>query len=125
MAEGFFRQYGGKRVKVSSAGLEPKGVNPRAIQVMREVGIDISNHTSDHLSEYLGQTFDYVITVCDNAAANCPVFPGTGNKLHWPFEDPAESKGTEEEVLAVFRRIRDEIGSKVKDWLESSGIMAR
>ena len=124
IAEGYFRHYGGHRVDAFSAGLEPKGVNPRAIQVMKEVGIDISRHSSDHLSKYIGQSFDYVITVCDNAAANCPVFPGAGSKLHWPFEDPADATGTEEQVLAVFRRIRDEIGTKVRNWLEASSLMA-
>ena len=124
IAEGYFRHYGGHRVDAFSAGLEPKGVNPRAIQVMKEVGIDISKHSSDHLSKYIGQSFDYVITVCDNAAANCPVFPGAGSKLHWPFEDPADATGTEEQVLAVFRRIRDEIGTKVRNWLEASSLMA-
>lgn len=117
IAEGFFRHYGGDRVEVFSAGLEPKGVNPRAIQVMKEIGIDISGHTSDHLSKYAGQSFDYVITVCDNAAKNCPVFPGQGTKLHWSFADPAEATGTDEQVLAVFRLIRDEIGSKIKTWI--------
>jgi len=112
-------------VEVYSAGLEPKGVSPRAIQVMKEVGVDISKHSSDHLSKYIGQSFDYVITVCDNAAANCPVFPGAGTKLHWPFEDPADATGTEEQVLAVFRRIRDDIGTKVRNWLEASSLMAR
>ena len=125
IAEGFFRHYGEPGVEVFSAGLEPKGVNPRAVQVMREVGIDISAHSSDHLSKYLGQKFDYVITVCDKAAANCPVFPGAGTKLHWPFEDPADATGNEEQVLASFRRIRDEIGTKVKNWLETSGELVR
>lgn len=117
MAEGFFRHYGGDQVKVYSAGLEPKGVNPRAIEVMREIGIDISGHTSDHLSKYLQQPFDYVITVCDNAAANCPVFPGAGAKLHWPFDDPAQATGSESEIMACFRNIRDQISDKVRSWL--------
>jgi len=119
MAEGFFRHYGNNSLEVSSAGLEPKGLNPKAVQVMKEIGIDISRHTSDHLSKYAGQSFDYVITVCDNAAKNCPVFPGQGKKLHWPFDDPAEAIGTDEQVLAVFRLVRDEIGSKIKIWLSN------
>lgn len=119
MAEGFFRRYGAGHVDVVSAGLEPKGVNPRAIEVMGEVGIDISNHTSDHLSKYLGQSFDYVITVCDNAAANCPVFPGAGAKLHWPFADPADATGTEDEILASFRRVRDQISRQIDLWLKN------
>lgn len=117
MAEGFFRSYANDRVDVFSAGLEPKEVNPRAIEVMREVGIDISHHTSNHLQKYRGQQFDYVITVCDNAAKNCPIFPGSGARLHWPFADPAEAGGNDEQVLAVFRRVRDEIGAKIKSWL--------
>ena len=117
MAEGFFRHYGGDGVEVFSAGLEPKGVNPRAIEVMKEVCIDISHHTSDHLRKYTGQQFDYVITVCDNAARNCPIFPGAGTRLHWPFADPAEAIGDDEQVLAVFRSVRDEIGAKIKSWL--------
>ena len=117
MAEGFFRHYGAGRVNVFSAGLEPNGVNSRAVQTMREVGIDISGHTSDHLSKYMQQSFDYVITVCDNAAKNCPVFSGQGTRLHWPFDDPAEATGTDEQVLAVFRRVRDEIGAKIEAWL--------
>ncbi len=125
IAEGFFRHYGRDQVEVFSAGLEPKGVNPRAIQVMKEVGVDISRHTSEYLSKYIGQSFDYIITVCDNAAANCPVFPGAGTKLHWPFDDPAEAVGWEEEILTVFRRVRDEIGTTVKYWLENDSELAR
>lgn len=117
MAEGLFRQYGGDRIEVCSAGLEPKGVHPRAIQVMQELGIDISNHTSDPLSHYLGQPFDFLITVCNNAAANCPVFPGAGTKLHWPFADPAEATGSEPEIMACFRSVRDQIAQQVKTWL--------
>ena len=117
MAEGFFRHYGGDKVEVYSAGLSPKGVHPLAIKVMAEVGIDISKQTSNHLSEYNGQEFDYLITVCDNAAANCPSFPGEGIRLHWPFADPANATGTEEDVKREFRRIRDQIGSAVKKFL--------
>ena len=137
MAEGFFRQYGWDKIEVKSAGLEPKGVNPLAIKVMKEVGIDISGHRSKHLNEFLNEDFDYVITVCDNAAANCPVFPAKtveerGRhlersrkappqvrpvRLHWPFPDPAIATGTEEEILQVFQKVRDEIGEKVKGWV--------
>ena len=125
MAEGFFRHYGSGAIDVYSAGLEPKGLNPRAVQVMREVGIDISNHTSDHLSKYLGQSFDCVLTVCDNAAANCPLFPGGGTRLHWPFADPGEATGNEEQVLAAFRRVRDDIGKQVNNWLQKEGTPGR
>ncbi len=113
MAEGYFRHVGGEKVEVCSAGLNPKGVHPIAIRVMAEVGIDISGHTSNNLTEYLGRQFDYLITVCDNAAANCPVFPGDGQRLHWPFDDPAEARGAEEEILAEFCRVRDQIGRAV------------
>jgi len=121
MAEGFFRHYGNNSLEVSSAGLEPKGLNPKAVQVMKEIGIDISAYTSDHLQKYLNQSFDYVITVCDMAAKNCPVFPGKGAKLHWPFDDPADATGTEYEILASFRRVRDEIDRKIKEWLRNVG----
>mgnify|MGYP001039409995 FL=1 len=117
MAEGFFRHYGGAEVEVCSAGTEPKGVNPRAIRVMAEIGIDISTHTSNHVQEYIGQSFDYAITVCGNAARNCPRFSGEGTRLHWPFDDPADAHGTEEYVLGEFRRVRDEIARQVKTWL--------
>lgn len=119
MAEGLFRHFGEGTIESFSAGLEPKGVNPRAIVVMNELGIDISTHTSDHLEKYLADTFDFVITVCDNANEKCPVFPGAGKRLHWPFDDPADASGTEEEILGEFRRVRDEIAAKVRAWLES------
>ena len=117
MAEGLFRHYGSNQIEVYSAGLEPRGINPRAIQVMHEIGVDISRHTSDHLSNYLGQAFDYVITLCDNAAANCPVFPGGRTKLHWPFADPGEAIGSEAEILRHFRSVRDQIAVRIKAWL--------
>jgi len=122
MAEGSFRHYGGESVEVFSAGTEPKGVNPIAMRVMKEVGIDISGHASNHVREYIDQKFDYIITVCDNAARNCPRFPGEGIKLHWPFDDPAEATGTEELVVAVFRRVRDDIGIRIKSWLKTNGL---
>ncbi|UCG63311.1 MAG: arsenate reductase ArsC [Candidatus Zixiibacteriota bacterium] len=128
MAEGFFREYLRERgddssaAGVKSAGLEPHGLNLRAVQVMAEVGIDISGHTSNHLSEYLDRDFDYVITVCDNAAASCPAFPRNAKRLHWPFDDPAAATGTEDEILAEFRRVRDEINIRIKSWLGESGV---
>ncbi len=117
MAEGFFRHIGEGRVEVFSAGLSPKGVHPMAIKVMAEIGINISEQTSNNLDEYRSQKFDYLITVCDNAAANCPVFPGEGQRLHWPFDDPTSATGTEEEILTEFRRIRDQIGIAVRKFL--------
>lgn len=117
MAEGFFRHYGDDKIEVCSAGLEPKGVHPLAIKVMAEIGIDISHQTSKHVNEFVGREFDYVITVCDNAAERCPTFPGNAVRLHWPFEDPAQAEETEEEVMGVFRRVREEMGLQVKQWI--------
>ncbi|MDH4157654.1 MAG: arsenate reductase ArsC [candidate division Zixibacteria bacterium] len=119
MAEGLLRRHLGESYVVTSAGSEPKGVHPFAVSVMREIGLDISLHTSKHLREFLDRDFDYVITVCDNAAARCPTFPGRTRRLHWPFDDPAEATGTEEQVIAEFRRIRDEIEAKVSQWVAS------
>jgi arsenate reductase len=117
MAEGLFREYGNGKIAVRSAGINPIGVNPRAVQVMHEIGIDISQHTSNNLTEYLNDDFDYVITVCDNANESCPVWPGKAKRLHWPFDDPHYAEGSEEEVLNEFRRVRDLIGEKIKSWL--------
>jgi len=124
MAEGFIRHHLRKMElhkaakDVRSAGLETHGVNPNAIKVMAEIGIDISHYTSDHLEVYLNTGFDYVITVCDNAARNCPAFPGRTKRLHWPFDDPAKTVGNEVEVMSEFRRVRDEIERQVKGWLD-------
>ncbi len=118
MAEGFFRSQLRESDTVASAGLDPQGLNPNAVKVMDEAGIDISRQPSNHINEYVDGQFDFVITVCDNAAANCPVFPGGGQKMHWPFDDPAHATGTEEEVLNQFRRVRDGIEAKIKKWLE-------
>jgi arsenate reductase len=124
MAEGLFRHYGGKSVEVFSAGLEPKGVNTRAVAAMKEIGIDISQQTSDHISQYINNSFDFVITVCDSAAERCPVFPGQGTKLHWPFEDPADASGSDEEIMSVFRQVRDKMDRKIKSWLAEQHIPA-
>lgn len=104
---------------ICSAGVETHGVNPIAVKIMSEDNIDISKHTSNNLNEYLNETFDYIITVCDNAAKHCPVFPGNAVKLHFPFDDPAKAVGTEDEILDEFRRVRDEIKMKMLSWLES------
>src|ERR1700687_5300163 len=110
MAEGWLRKLGSDSFDVFSAGSNPAGhVHPLAIKAMDEVGVDISRHTSKSLQEFVGQPFDYVITVCDNAREACPAFPGAGNQLHWGFSDPAHVQGTEEEQMLVFRRVRDEI----------------
>jgi len=113
MAEGFLRNMAGDRFEVFSAGVKPTQVNPLAIKVMAEVGVDISKHRSKSATEFIGQQFDYVITVCDNAQQICPIFLGKYEKIHWDLEDPAEAQGSEEERLVVFRLIRDEIKNKV------------
>ena len=110
LAEGFLRQFAGDVLEVASAGSRPAGyVHPLAIQVMREAGVDISAHTSKHMDEFLTRRVETVITVCGNADQACPLFPGQVNRHHWPFDDPAHATGTDEEKLAVFRRVRDEI----------------
>lgn len=114
MAEGVLRHYGGNQFEVESAGSEPSKVNPIGIQVMKEIGIDISGHRSKHLKEFLGQLFDYVITVCDKANQSCPVFPGNSKRLHWPFPDPPHAKEVDDEVLNEFRHVRDLIHAKFK-----------
>jgi len=117
MAEGFLRHIAGDRFEVFSAGVKPTQVNPLAIKVMAEAGIDISKHRSKSAMEFLGQQFDYIITVCDNAKQTCPVFPGKHEKIHWDLEDPAEAQGSEEERIVVFRKIRDEIRKKIEEWM--------
>ena len=113
MAEALLRRHGGDRFEVHSAGTEPRGVNPLTLRVLAEAGIDASWARSKAVSEYLGQSFDYVVTVCDQARQACPVFPGVNEALHWGYEDPAEATGTEEERLAVFRRVFVAIGERV------------
>ena len=110
LAEGILRRAAGDYLNVQSAGSKPAGyVHPFAVQVMKELGIDISQHRSKHLSEFLDTNVETVITVCGNADQACPVFPGQLNRHHWGFDDPAHAVGTDEEKLAVFRRVRDEI----------------
>lgn len=110
LAEGILRSALGEEYEVRSAGSKPAGyVHPLAVRVMKEIGIDISDHRSKHLSEFLQQPVETVITVCGNAEQACPMFPGQVNRYHWRFDDPAHATGTEEEKLSVFRRVRDEI----------------
>ncbi|MEO7298589.1 MAG: arsenate reductase ArsC [Verrucomicrobiota bacterium] len=110
LAEGILRATAGEILNVQSAGSKPAGyVHPLSIKVMQEIGIDISKHHSKHLDEFLKQDVETVITVCGNADQACPIFPGQANRHHWPFVDPAHAKGSEEEVLQVFRQVRDEI----------------
>jgi len=109
MAEGLLRSDAGDRFEVASAGVEPKRVRSEAIEVMHEIGIDISDHRSKSVDEFARQEFDYVITVCDNANERCPIFPGNGKRIHWSFDDPAAAEGDDDTKLRVFRRVRDEI----------------
>ena len=110
LAEGLLRAASKGRFEVASAGSRPAGfVHPMAVRVMAEIGIDISKHTSKHMNDFLARKVETVITVCGNADQACPTFPGQLNRHHWPFEDPAHAIGTDDEVLAVFRRVRDEI----------------
>ena len=125
MAEAFLRRYAGEHFEVFSAGLEPKGINPLTIQVMAEIGFDISNQTSKSVTDFLGKVFiQRLITVCDQAEKNCPTaWPGINQRLHWPFEDPAAFEGTQEEKLAKFREVRDQINLKIRSWLVEQGII--
>ena len=113
IAEGYLRNLAENTFDVVSAGLEPSVINPKAIQVMAEDEIDISNHTSKNVDQFVGQEFDYIITVCGNAKERCPVFPGQGKRIHWSFLDPADATGSEEEILTVFRKVRDQIKQKL------------
>ena len=117
MAEGLLRHLGGSRFEVFSAGTEATHVRPLAINAMAELGIDITSQYSKTLTEYLAQSFDYVITVCDNANETCPIFPGAKNRLHWSFPDPSKATGSIEDQLAIYRQVRDEIASQIKTWI--------
>ena len=117
MAEGLLRHDGGARFDVHSAGVSPTQVRPEAIEAMREVKIDISGQRSKSVEEFAGQAFDYVITVCDNAKEQCPVFPGNAQRIHWSFDDPAAATGDDAAQLAVFRRVRDEIRHRLREIL--------
>src|SRR6266852_853717 len=109
MAEGLLRHDSGDRFVVESGGIKPSLVRLEAIQVMREIGIDISGHRSKSVDEFAGETFEYVLTVCDHANESCPIYPGHSNRLHRNFQDPAAVEGSEEQRLAAFRKVRDEI----------------
>ncbi|MFN5479904.1 MAG: arsenate reductase ArsC [Chitinophagaceae bacterium] len=119
IAHGYLAFFGGDAVEVYSAGVETHGVNPRAVATMKEDGIDISHHTSNNVSEYTGIDFDYVITVCDNAKERCPYFPTRAQKTHYNFPDPAKASGTEEEITASFRNVRDMIKSFCRDFIST------
>jgi arsenate reductase len=117
MAEGWLRARGGDRFEVASAGTEQTKVNPLAIRAMAEVGIDLRGHTSKTLERFLDERWDWVISVCDAANESCPVFPGAARRIHWSFDDPSRATGSEDERLATFRRVRDEIRARLAAWL--------
>jgi arsenate reductase (thioredoxin) len=121
MAEGLLRHLAGDRFEVASAGVSPTHVRPEAIAAMREIGIDISHHHSKSVDEFADEEFDYVITVCDNANEQCPLFPGKTERIHWSFDDPAAIEGDEHARLAVFRRVRDEILERLRVFSQTSG----
>ena len=126
MAEALLRKYAGDQFDVYSAGLEPRGINPYTVRAMNEIGVDLSGHRSKDVMEYLGRVnFGYVITVCDNAEANCPIFPFVTTRLHWSFEDPARFEGADEDKLAKFREVRDQIDERIRSWLAEQGLPAK
>lgn len=120
IAEGYLKFFMGTKANVYSAGIETHGVNPKAISIMAEDGIDLRSHTSNNVNEYQEITFDYVITVCDNANEHCPFFPTTAIKLHYNFPDPAKATGTEEEVANQFRKVRIMIKSYVENFVHEN-----
>ena len=123
IAQGYFEHFtDGRKVKVFSAGVETHGVNPRAIATMQADGIDISNNTSNNISEYFDVNFDFVLTVCDNAKERCPYFPTKAKKFHFNFPDPAKATGTEEEIMQEFEAVREMIKSYVKSFVEENEI---
>jgi len=124
MAEAFLRKYGDDRFDAYSAGLEPEGINPYTVRVMGEVGLTLDGQFSKSLTEYMGKVhFGYMITVCADAEEKCPsVFPGMDQRLHWGFEDPAAFVGSEDETMAKFREVRDQIDTRVREWLGESSI---
>ena len=117
MAEALLRQIGGADFDVRSAGTDPKGLNPRTMRLLADARIDASWARSKSVSEYLGQPFDYVITVCDQARQVCPVFPGSHESLHWSYEDPAEATGSEEEIMAVYRSVFTQLGERIHQFV--------
>ena len=117
IAEGYLRNFSGDRATIYSAGIETHGVNPKAIEIMKRDGIDISNHTSNNINEYLDIDFDFVITVCDNAKENCPYFPTKAERFHQNFPDPAKATGNAEEVMNEFKRVRDMIKTYAHDFV--------
>lgn len=125
MAEGLLRALAGDRFAVFSAGTEVTHVRPLAIAAMSERGVDLTSHYSKSVAEFTNQAFDYVITVCDNAAETCPVFPNAQQRLHWSFSDPSAARGTEAERLAVFREVRDQIEARIVRFLKDAAEQPR
>lgn len=125
MAEAILRKRAGDYFEVYSAGLEPRGVNPYTLRVLDEIGADTTPLRSKALFSFIGkQHFGYLVTVCSKAEDKCPIFPGMGMRLHWPFDDPATFQGSEDETLAVFREVRDQIDVKIQDWLSAQGVIS-
>ena len=122
MAEGLLRNSAGDRFKVESAGVAPTQIRSEAIEVMREIGIDISQQRSKSVDAFAGEEFDYVITVCDNAKEQCPVFPGRTQRIHWSFEDPAAVKGDWDQRLDAFRKVRDQIENRLIEFAEIGNV---
>ena len=118
MAEGLLRHLAPDSTEVFSAGTHPMGVNPKAVEAMNEIGIDISEQTSNHVEEYIDQPFDWVITVCDSAQQRCPVFPGGKHRLHWSIPDPFEACGSSQEIAQAFRDVRENLKSRIQKLME-------
>jgi len=123
IAEGYLKHFAGDKANIYSAGVETHGVNPRAVAVMAEDGIDLSGHTSNHVNEYVNIPFDHVITVCDHAQERCPIFPGKAQHWHHNFPDPAKATGTEEEIMDEFRRVRTMIKNYCRDFVETKVLL--
>jgi arsenate reductase len=121
MAEGMLRAWGGDRFEAHSAGNEATEVRPLAIVAMKELGVDIGSQRSKSTADYVGQTFDYAITVCDDAKEACPYFPAANHQLHWRFDDPSAAAGDEGQQLTQFRRVRDEIAEAVREFISQTG----
>ena len=120
MAEGLLRDLAGEQFEIYSAGSKPSTVNPFAIRAMQQRGLDIRHHHSKHLNQFIDVPFDYVITVCDNAAESCPIFPGPSQRIHWGFPDPAAVEGSDEALLEAFRVVRDAIEQQLRQWLNAN-----
>ncbi len=119
MAEGLLRHWAGDRFEVLSAGTDPQAVHPLAVEIMGEIGVDISGHSSKSVKKFLDREFDYIITVCDRANETCPLFPGRAKRIHWNLKDPAQAEGNETEKLKAFRQVREELTSRIEAFLSS------